>query len=91
MVLSVNSTTYTFMGAKAVFNDGENEINATYNLIAISSTNGKIFIDMSETPNWYGDAGDISRYVVGDYVIDNGTITIDFTYGGTQYTLTCNA
>ncbi|MBQ8308619.1 MAG: hypothetical protein IJX96_02170 [Clostridia bacterium] len=83
----------TFLGGKAVFSDGATEQEATYNMIALDESSGKIFIDMAAIPVIYytayiGKTIDPARWVVGDYKINGGSITVSFTYLGQSYTLT---
>lgn len=72
-----------FMGGKAKFNGQD----ATYNFIATGATEGKIFIDMNANPQFYKDAVDKDRFVVGDYYVYNGQYVISFEFGGQKYML----
>ena len=87
-----DGTAYTkqYMGGVATFNDGTTEIDATYNMIAMSATEGMFFIDMSATPQMYKDVTDKTRFVTGAYVIDGDKITITFTYNDVSYELIYN-
>lgn len=83
----------TFLGGKAKFFDGQTEKSATYNVIALTETTGKIFIDMAELPVSYpyNRANlkniDTTRWVVGDYTLNDNEGTITFLYKDTLYTL----
>lgn len=86
-------TSKTFLGGKAKFFDGQTEKSATYNVIALTETTGKIFIDMAELPVSYPyyrgnlENIDTTRWVVGEYALNDKGSTITFTYKNMLYNL----
>jgi hypothetical protein len=73
---------------KAILNFGDEDINATYDVVAKDRTSGLIFIDLDETPALQDPANlPEDRYIEGEYQLINGKYVITFNYQGQDYAL----